>query len=388
MYWSKHFKMAVRILLLNKMRSFLTMLGVIIGVAAVIVLVFIGRGATENVTNQIKSLGSNLLAINIMNRGKALTYQEAMDFKQIPYISGISPVVSANATIKYGTKDDQIQVLGINSEYKDVRNADVSQGRFFTSLDIDLRNKVAILGSSVAQEFFGYLNPIGEEIRINGQNFTVIGVMQSRGSSIGGSEDEQVFIPVTVAERLFKSRGVRTIYVQAKTPQDVSYALNELSARLSKIYKGDTESFRVFDQTQVLETVQKVSNSLSLMLGGIAAISLLVGGIGIMNIMIISVMERTKEIGIRRALGAKKNDILSQFLIESAIISIIGGILGVVLAFIIAFALNKFFSISIKVSMDIVFVALGLSAVLGVFFGLYPANKAAKLSPAVALQYE
>ncbi|WP_422446533.1 ABC transporter permease [Thermoanaerobacterium sp. DL9XJH110] len=387
-------KIAFRGILDNKVRSFLTMLGIIIGVASVIALVSIGQGATSRVTSQIQSLGSNLLTVNITGRGAvtSLSYEQAMEFAKSPYVSGVAPVLSDNLTVKYGSKNSTVQVQGTNSEFSTVRNYNVSKGRFFSAEDISLRQRVAILGPQVVEDLFGFVDPVGQEIKIGGQSFKVIGVLESRGNTMMGSNDNQVLIPVTVAERLMRSRGIRTIYIQAADAASVSPAMDEITSKLAKIFRDnpddDVEYFRIFDQTQMLDTLNQTTSTLTMMLGGIAAISLLVGGIGIMNIMLVSVTERTREIGIRKALGARKRDILYQFLIESLFISGSGGVLGVVLGFLLSYAAAALMNISVKVTIPVIGVAFGFSLLVGVFFGLYPAGKAGNLNPIEALRYE
>lgn len=384
-------RIALRGIIDNKLRSFLTMLGIIIGVASVIVLVSIGQGATVQVTERIQSLGSNLLTINIIGRGAytALSYEQAMEFAKSQHVSAVAPVIPTTATVKYGNKNStDVQVIGTNSYFSTVRNFNVSEGRFFLSSDIEMRRKVAILGAEVVEDLFGFINPVGQDIKISGQSFKVIGVLEARGNTMIGSSDNQILIPITVAERLMRSRGVRTIYVQAASPDEVSSALEEISSKLSKIFKNDEESFRVFDQTQILATIHETTRTLTMMLGGIAGISLLVGGIGIMNIMLVSVTERTREIGIRKALGAKKKNILFQFLIESLVISGIGGIIGVFGGLILSFSMANFMNMRVKITVPVIWIAFSFSLLVGVCFGLYPANKAASLNPIEALRYE
>lgn len=384
-------KLALRGILDNKMRSLLTMLGIIIGVGSVITLVAIGQGTTAQVTEQIQSLGSNLLTINITGRGvnTSLSYDQVMKFAESANVKAVAPVVSAPASVKYGNKmPDDLQVTGTNDYYHTVRNYNIASGRFFVSSDIDMRKKVAVIGSQAAQELFGLLDPLGENIKVGNQFFKVIGVLESKGSTMMGSSDTQVLIPITVAERLAQARGIRTIYVQAKDPNTVSLASDEISSMLLKMFGNDQNSFRIFDQTQVLDTVNKTADTLAMMLGGIAGISLLVGGIGIMNIMLVSVTERTREIGIRKALGAKRRDILFQFLIEALVISGLGGITGIVLGILLSNGLADLLHIGVKVSLPVVGVSFVFSLLVGMFFGIHPAHKASGLSPMTALRYE
>ncbi|MCR4432220.1 MAG: ABC transporter permease [Tepidanaerobacteraceae bacterium] len=387
-------KLAFRGIIDNKMRSFLTMLGIIIGVTSVIALVSIGQGTTAKVTEQIQSMGSNLLTVNIMGRGATttLSYDQAMEFMNSSYISGVAPVISDSVTVEHGNvNEEDITLQGVNEYLLSVRNYSVDNGRFFTAQEIQSRKRVAVLGSEIASKLFGFVDPVGQTVKIKGYNFEVIGVMKS-SSSMMGSTDEQVFIPITLAERILQSRGVRMIYIQASDKDAVSSAKTEISAKLDKIFRVKSEddnfSYRIFDQSEMLETINETSKTLTMMLGGIAAISLIVGGIGIMNIMLVSVTERTREIGIRKALGARKIDILNQFLIESLVLSGIGGIIGVIFGYVTSWGLGKFMSMSTKTTLPVVIIAFSFSIFVGVFFGIYPANKAGNLKPIDALRYE
>lgn len=386
-------KLAFRGIIDNKLRSFLTMLGIIIGVTSVIALVSIGQGTTAKVTEQIQSMGSNLLTVNIMGRGTntTLSYDQAMEFSSSPYISGVAPIISENVTVKHGNKNSQVQLQGVNADLLTVRNYSMSEGRFFTPVDVSMRQKVAVLGSQIASDLFGFVDPIGQEIKIKGYNFKVIGILKT-SSSMMGSTDEQVFIPITVAERILQTRGVRTIYIQAASKDAVSPAMSEISSKLDKIYRVSSEdenyAYRIFDQSAMLDTINETSKTLTMMLGGIAAISLLVGGIGIMNIMLVSVTERTREIGIRKALGARKRDVLNQFLIESLVLSSTGGIIGVAAGYLVSWALGRFLNMNTMTTLPVVLIAFSFSLLVGVFFGIYPANKASNLKPIDALRYE
>ena len=386
-------KIAFRGILDNKLRSFLTMLGIIIGVTSVIALVSIGQGATAKVTEQIQSLGSNLLTVNIMGRGAntTLRYDEAMEFANSPNIKAVAPVISGNITVKHANKNSNVQVQGTNGDFLTVRNFQLSKGRFIAPADVNMRQKVVVLGSQIAEDLFGLVDPEGQEIKMGGQSFKVIGILES-ASSMMGSNEEEIYIPITVAERLLQTRGVRVIYIQAASQDTVTLATNEISLKLSRIFKttadSDFQSFRVFDQTQMLDTINQATGTLTMMLGGIAAISLLVGGIGIMNIMLVSVTERTREIGIRKALGARKRDVMSQFLIESLVISGIGGVIGIITGFLLSRGMAQLMNMSVKTTYSVAVIAFSFSLLVGVFFGIYPANKASNLKPIEALRYE
>lgn len=382
--------MALKSIMSNKMRSFLTMLGIIIGVTSVISLVSLGQGATADVTGQVESLGSNLVTVNIVGRGAntSLTYQEAMDFSSVEGVVGVSPVMSGKVKAKYGNNNIDVTVEGTNSEYEQVRDFHIDNGRFLLPIDIQYGQKVALLGSNTTKELFGFVNPLNEIIRINGINFKVVGVLEEKGSSMIGSNDDKILIPLTTAERVLSEKGIRTLYIQVDTPENVNKVINEVETRLKNYFRGDEDSFRIFNQQEMLETVGSITGILTLAVAGIAGISLLVGGIGIMNIMLVSVSERTREIGIRKAIGAKRKDILIQFLIESVVMSGIGGLIGIGFGNGIASLLARAINISFSFSWDVVLIAFSFSVFVGIFFGIYPANKAAKLRPIEALRFE
>ncbi|PKM47732.1 MAG: ABC transporter permease [Firmicutes bacterium HGW-Firmicutes-8] len=381
-------KLAMAGIRANKMRSFLTMLGVIIGVAAVIVLVSLGQGATKSVTDRIQSLGSNLISITIRgnNTRVSLTYEEVMAWKERPGVGGIAPVISGNVNVKYGNKKYDTSLEGTNDEYEEVRNTRVQQGRFILPIDLTLRQKVVLLGTEVASQLFGQMNPVGETVKINGVNFKVVGLLEEKGSSGFGSNDDKVVIPLTTAERLLDNSGIRSVSVQAATPADVDSVVAQLDNFLYRKTK-DTEAYRVSNQVEMLSTVNQITGTLTMMLSGIAGISLIVGGIGIMNIMLVSVTERTREIGIRKAIGAKRKDILRQFLIEAVVVSGTGGIIGVLFGIAVASGISSMMAINTAISINVVAMAFGFAVLVGVVFGLYPANKAAKLNPIEALRF-
>jgi putative ABC transport system permease protein len=383
-------KMAFKSILGNKLRSLLTMLGIIIGVTAVIALVSLGQGATKSVAEQVQSLGTNLLTVNILGRGttSTLTVEEANKLGDISGVQYLAPASTNNATVKYGTESVDINVVGTNAEYTDVREYQLASGRFLSQIDLDFYQKVAILGSTTASDLFGTGSPLGQYVQINGNRYKVVGVLAAKGSTTNGSNDEVVMIPLSSAERLFQSKGVRTVYVQVETSDQIDAVVRGLETALSKKFRGNTSSYRVFNQDDILSTLDSVTGTLTLALGGIAGISLLVGGIGIMNIMLVSVTERTREIGIRKAIGAKKRDILIQFLIESMALSGIGGVLGIGLGVGAAKFASSMLHLGAVFSFNIILIAFVFSVLIGVLFGMFPANKAAKLKPIEALRFE
>ncbi|MDN5277077.1 MAG: putative transport system permease protein [Clostridiales bacterium] len=388
MKFTQAIKMALSSILSNKMRSFLTMLGVIIGVTAVITLIALGQGSTRQVSRQIESLGTNLITINITGGGNRSVTQEDLErIKTMPGVSEIAPVLSGGVTVEAGNKNTNTSLEATTPSYQQVRNTHVQLGRFLLQNDLDMRFRVAVVGVDVADELFGRRDVVGEKISINGVEFSIVGILEEKGSSIAGSDDNRVIIPLTTGQRLLKNTEVRTFYVSTQSPDVVNQVVGEIQNFLTRKF-NDENSFRVFNQTQLLSTINEATATLTMMLGGIAGISLLVGGIGIMNIMLVSVTERTREIGIRKAIGAKKRDILIQFLIESAVLSGLGGVLGIMLGFAGVSFLSRILNIPAAISADVVLLATGFSVGVGVIFGLYPASKAASLNPIDALRYE
>ncbi|MFC4597894.1 ABC transporter permease [Cohnella hongkongensis] len=385
------FKMAIKSILSNKLRSLLTMLGIIIGVTAVISLVALGQGATKSVTEQVQSLGTNLLTVNILGRGStnSLDVAEATAIgEEVEGVQYIAPANTQNATVKFGSLSASVNVVGTNADYLFVREYQLADGRFLAQIDLDVYQKVAVLGSATAEELFGFADPVGEYVRIQGTRYKVVGVLAEKGSSMTGSNDEVVLIPETSFERLFKTRGVRTIYVQVETTEQMDSVVASLEQALSERFRGDTDSYRVFNQSEALSALTSVSDTLTLALAGIAGISLLVGGIGIMNIMLVSVTERTREIGIRKAIGAKKRDILIQFLIESMALSGLGGLLGIAIGVGAARGASSALNMETVFSANVILIAFAFSVGIGVVFGMFPANKAARLKPIDALRFE
>ncbi|MTI66353.1 MAG: FtsX-like permease family protein [Firmicutes bacterium] len=383
-------KLAFKGIIANKMRTFLTMLGIIIGVSAVIILVALAQGTTQSVTESIESMGTNLITVTITGRGTdtTLSYDEVMKFNEKEGVSGVSPVVSGNVTAKYGNNSTSVSLEGVDSNYETVRNHSVQTGRFIKNLDVEYRNKIVILGTEVVDEIFNGINPVGKDIQINGTKFKVVGVLEKKGSSMGGSNDEKILTPISTAQRFLKSTGVKNFYIQAKSSDKVEIVEKQTEISLLKKFENDDDSYRIFNQSEMLSTMDDVTKNMTLMLGGIAAISLLVGGIGIMNIMLVSVTERTKEIGIRKSIGAKRKDILNQFLLESAVISGLGGIVGILTGIGGSSLLKVLVGLNTSISISILIISFGFSLVVGVFFGMYPANKASKLEPVDALRFE
>lgn len=383
-------KLALKSIMSNKMRSFLTMLGIIIGTSAVIILVNLAQATTNSVTENIEGMGTNLITVTIMGSGNetAIDYRESLELAEIEGVEAISPIVSGQGTLKYGLNSVDITIEGADDGYAMVRSQNVKSGRFIHYLDIENRQKVILLGTEVAEDLFGFSNPLGEQVKLNGTGFTVVGVLEESESTIGGSSNDKALIPISTAERFFKSIGIKSINIQAESPESVAIVQSETELFLMRRFDNNENAFRIFNQSDMLSTIGEVTATLTMMLGGIAGISLVVGGIGIMNIMLVSVTERTREIGIRKAIGAKRRDILSQFIIEAAVISGIGGLIGVILGVGGSYLISRIMGLNITFIVSILFISFLFSLVIGMFFGIYPASKASRLKPVDALMYE
>jgi putative ABC transport system permease protein len=398
-------KMAIDGMTSNKLRTFLTLLGIIIGVGAVIAMVGLGFGVKENIRENISKLGSNLLIITSGGRtasgarlaageGARLTYEDAQAIeKQVDGIANISASVSSSYQLVMGNQNWTSRVEGTTPSNFIMQNYDIEDGRAFTERDLNSRARVCVIGPTVAESLFPEGDPVGKIMRINKAPFQVVGVLKSKGQSGGGADqDDIVFIPLTTAQnRMMGITYVQRITVQAENENvinDVQAEVEQVLRQRHKIKEGDYDDFTVGNMAAVMETMMSTANSITMLLGCIAAISLLVGGIGIMNIMLVSVTERTREIGIRKALGATYNNILLQFLIEAMVIGIVGGFLGVVLGVGASFAISYFAGWTTVISWWAIIIAVVFSVGIGLFFGIYPARKAALLDPIDALRYE
>ncbi|KLU65854.1 macrolide export ATP-binding/permease protein MacB [Desulfosporosinus acididurans] len=406
MNFLENIRIALRGLRSNKLRSVLTMLGIIIGVGAVIIMVSIGQGAKASVAGQIQGLGSNLLIVTPGQSNTAgvkggmgslnnMTMDDVNAIKSsADAVASVAPTTSKQAQVVYGSENTSTQVVGTTPSYADVRNQQASIGRFFTDQENQDNAQVAVIGTTVVQDLTGNpnTNMVGQTININQVPFQVIGILQSKGSSGASNNDDQIVVPISSAEtRLIGSDSIRTIYVEAKSSDLMDTASGEITQILRQQHGlsfNATNDFTVTSQTDILSTAEGVSQSLTLLLSGVAAISLLVGGIGIMNIMLVSVTERTREIGIRKAIGAKRKTIMLQFLIEAVIISMLGGVLGILFGSGGSSLLNKFAGITTQISTSPIIMAFAFSFAIGIIFGVFPARKAAKLHPIDALRYE
>ncbi|MEA4924203.1 MAG: ABC transporter permease [Syntrophomonadaceae bacterium] len=398
-------KMAWQSLLVNKMRSFLTMLGVIIGVGAVIIMVSLSQGTASGITDRISSMGSNLLTITAGGssgpiRGVStarLTNGDVEALKTLPLVKYVAPESSVNsATIAAGSTTWTTTVDGTYPELQLIKNWPTQAGDFFDETDLNETNRVAVLGNTVATNLFNDAeDAMGQSIKINGITFQVIGVLTSKGSSsgsMGQDQDDIIYIPLSTAQqRLLGATTVRSINIQA-TNEEALTPLKEYITTLlrqrHRLAETAEDDFRISDMAELLSTIEETTQMMTFLLGGIAAVSLLVGGIGIMNIMLVSVTERTREIGIRMAIGATTRAILTQFLIESLMLCLVGGLIGVLLGWIGAELVSMMASLTMKLAPWLVAVSMGFSMMIGVFFGYYPARKAANLNPIDALRFE
>ncbi|HEY9851311.1 MAG TPA: ABC transporter permease [Leptolyngbyaceae cyanobacterium] len=395
-------KMAAKTLVANKLRSSLTMLGIIIGNASVIAMVGIGQGAQKLASEQFESLGPNVLFIIPGNQNaqrnrdvpRTLVWEDAKAIaNQVPSISEVAPQIQGRQPVVYSNKNTNTQILGVTPEFLSVRSFDVNKGRFFTNQDIKSNNQVVVLGSDVVKKLFNNQNPIGERIRVKNLSFLVIGVMESKGSFLGSNQDDAVYLPLTTMANRIMGRTspygmeVSFISVSAKDSNSIRAAQFQISNLLRLRHKITTEDdFTVRTQKDVLQIVDTITGALTLMLAAIAGISLLVGGIGVMNIMLVSVTERTHEIGLRKAIGATQHDILIQFMIEAIILSAAGGLVGTGIGVGGVMLVGALTPLKAGISPIAIILAVGISGGIGLFFGVVPARRAAKLDPIVALR--
>ncbi|QQN86728.1 ABC transporter permease [Bacillus toyonensis] len=379
--------MALKSIRANKIRAFLTMLGIIIGVSSVIVMVAIGQGSTKEVQDQIGNLGTNVLTVSITDSDATFKETDAKQIQDIDGIKAIAPTVSGRVTVKHEKMNTQVSMIGTTSSYLDVRDLKLHSGRFIADLDQGNHSKIAVLGSDTAQTLFGLGDPVGNSVKVNGTSYKVVGVLESVGSSLGTSGDSTIIVPLSTGRRLAATTNVGTTYVKVENEDMINFISSRIEGTMHSIV-GDTDSYSVSSPKDLMETASSVNDTMTLMLGGSAAISLIVGGIGIMNIMLVSVSERTKEIGIRKAIGAKRKNILLQFLIEAVVLSSFGGIIGIGIGVISAQIFTLATGTTIAYSIPVMLLSFVFSLLVGVVFGVFPANKASKLDPIQALRYE
>lgn len=382
-------KMAVKSILSNKGRSALTMLGIIIGVGSVILLTGIGGGTTKSITDQISQMGTRLITVTMNRRAstRSVDFDDLTEFigDNPELFANITPYISGFAQAKLGDENFQTSLDATDPQYESVKNVELTNGRFISDNDCESRSYVAVVGTYIQNELFGGMSPVGETIKLNGKQFKIIGVYEETDDSSETSQDNKVTIPYTTAMRFLKNKTISTFYLEATDEDTVEAAVDSVEAFITKKL-GTDSGFSVSSVSSMLDTMNEITGTMTTMLAGIAAISLVVGGIGVMNIMTVSVSERTREIGIRKAIGARTTDILLQFLIESILLSIIGGIIGIIVGIGLGPIVKALVGLEYSVQINMVILSFAFSAAIGVFFGIAPAKKAAKLHPIEALR--
>ena len=395
---------ALESLAANKMRAALTMLGIIIGVSAVITMLALAGGASGQMMQRIRQMGTNVLTVMSgqtrsgavrggMGSMQTLTLEDADAIgEKCTATVRTAPEVQSPAQVKFRNKNTNTTILGTTPDYPSIRNYRIAKGRFFRLRDVKSARKVAVIGTTTAKNTFGRVSPVGKVISIRGIQFEVVGLLATKGTGGFGDPDDQIMVPITTAmRRLFGQQYIRSINVQAVSMDQMDRATSQITKLLRKrhrIAEGADDDFVVRNQAEIMEMANEMSNTLSLLLGGIASVSLVVGGIGVMNIMLVSVTERTREIGIRKALGARRRDIQWQFLVEALVLSMTGGTVGILVGMAASWVLGRFSGMNAPVTLWSVLLSFGFSALVGVFFGYYPARTASRLDPIESLRYE
>lgn len=385
-------KLALKSISGNKMRSFLTMLGVIIGIASVITLVSVVQGFSNDMVSSFNSMGTNNITVSLSGRGGNMNIKpeemlQLADDNHDLFVNVTPSVSIMGATAKYGSTNTTTSVYGGNEEFAQIKDYAVSNGRFISYIDTTNRNCVCVIGTYIANELFGTADPIGKILKINGSAYTVVGVLEEEADSTESSSDNMIILPYSVASRLSRNGRITSYTYVAKDASVIEEAKKVIEDYLYDIFE-DEDAYNVSNLSELVDTIEDLLGTLSTVLAGIAAISLLVGGIGIMNIMLVSVTERTREIGIRKAIGGKRHDILSQFVIEAIITSGIGGVIGIILGAIMSSFLAGLLGVSSGISVSAVILSFSVSVLIGILFGYFPAAKASKLNPIDALRHD
>ena len=391
---TKSFLLALSNIMYDKMRSFLTMLGIIVGVAAVIILISLMNGMSNMITEQFEEIGTASITVSVQDRGGSRTVYEddiyALRDENLSLLSGVSPTVSiAPAIIKLPGDSDDItsSATGVSEEYASMKKLNVTNGRFLSYMDMKENAKVCVIGTYIQKELFGTASPLGNSIKLNGIPYTVVGILEEKDGSQSGGADDAVYIPYTTASRVSRNSYISSYTLTAVSDSVVEEASDLIEAELMKKI-GDDDYYTVTTLTQVLDMATEMLDKMKILLVCIAGISLLVGGIGIMNIMLVSVTERTREIGIRKSLGAKSGAIMSQFVIEAGTVSGVGGILGIIIGAVVAVVAGKLLGLTATPSVGAIAIAFGVSVGIGILFGYLPAKSAARLNPIDALRHE
>ncbi len=401
---SKLLSSAGKSILRNRVRSFLTILGIIIGVASVIIMVAIGKGAQQDIKDQIQSMGTNIIMImpgSQNSRGfslgsgsrQSLTLKDVEILRTLDAVMAISPLARTSSQVIGGTGNWQTSIFGVDPEYLTIREWSVSSGDMFTKRDVQTSAKVAVIGKTIADQLFPDQDPIGQSVRVGKIPFKIVGLLEEKGqNAMGQDQDDIIIVPVkTMLNRMNRVRHINQIMVSVRTMDEIPQTVTEIEPLLRESHNigaADESDFMIRTQSEMMSRATQTARTMTLLLGAIASVSLLVGGIGIMNIMLVSVTERTKEIGIRMAIGARESDILMQFLIESVVLSSMGGLIGILIALGFSWVATTLFAFKTSVDLFTISIAFFFSAAVGVFFGFYPARKAAHLNPIEALHYE